>query len=366
MAITPGSRIGLTWVTRGLISGDPEHGENLVTHGLFGGLAEFALSDIEITPITPIDGAADVSRSVRFVVRIRDPNVDLNTGTMLLRYRQEPFPPESVDGWVNVLVGTTFQPGFDGGVSQIGVVDYFAGEQATVEAQPLFGLLPGSTGTLEMSIEDSLANVVTETWTFTVADDARSVNVRDHFYRFRRQGERYGWDALIVAKPTYNFQVDPAITGADLEVDVNESLVADFGDQMSESPFDLDILNNTRQYRLLAKPIEYPRDSADAQADSIHEGTVDVSIATPVFADRKLPDEQHHEVFTDANRREREFRYYTLFILVPPTAENPDWFWAYADNATFAHAFAYGRYGHSDKLYSFMPEAWQMIDGELP
>jgi hypothetical protein len=347
-------------------SGDPDAGEVRGTFGLFGGEPEYAVPAVEITPLAPVHMATDVPRSARFRVRLRDGNLPLEMATLLIRYRQQPYPAESPDGWVDVVTGTTFQPGFDGIASSIELFDYEEGQQATVVVQPLFGLLPGSTGTLEISIEDCDGATITETVSFTVVDDARSVNMRDDFYKFRRQAERYGWEPLVTARQTYDFDVDPEVTGAALTVDVNESLVADFADQLNESPYDLAILNNVRRYRLVAKPIEYPRDSDDAQADQIHDGFVDGSITSPVFTDRKVPGDQHHEDYDDADRVERQFRYYTLFILVPPSAENPDWFWAYADNATFARSFAYGRYGHSSKLYDLMPQAWQVIDGDLP
>jgi hypothetical protein len=325
-----------------------------------------AVAHPDIVPVVPLPNAVGVPRVNAFSLEIQDPDHTLAIGTIDIRYRQQPFPAESVDGWVDVVIGGVFQPGFDGPSSTITLVPFGAGEKALVQIKPDFGLLPGSTGSLEVTAEDSFANSATETWSFDVSDDAASTNLRDVLYRLGRQAQRFGWEDLITARSTYNFDVDPAITGADIEVNVNESLVADIADQISEDLFDIDILNSIHRYRLLAKPIEYARDSADANADTLFDGFVDGAISSPVFVDRKLPGTQTHEVHTDGDRIERQFRYYNLFILIPPTEELPDWVWVYADNTTFARAFAYGRYGHGAKLYSFMPEAWQVIDGDLP
>lgn len=361
--LTPGGRIGIGRATRGLVTGRPDQGEFRITLGFVGSLPVYETPAIEILPITPTPAQTDTSRSTRFIFTVRDGNVALELSTLSVRYRQQPYPAESADGWVQVMNALTFEAGFDGIGSTYHIGPYEDGQRITVSIQPLFGLLPAGTGTIRVTIEDSVGVEYYEEWSFTSADDALSANLRDRFYTFRRQAERYGWEALLIAAQTYNFDPDPNITGGAISVDLNTSLAADFGDQMSESPFGLGVLNNVRRIRLLAKSTEYARDSADPDAMVLFDDYV--SESHPVFADRRIPGAQNHQNFTDEDLLERQFRYYTLFILVPPQDDSADWYWGYADNATFAKAFPYGRYGHQQKLYDMMPESWQLIDGEI-
>lgn len=381
-----GGHLGLSISTAGYAMSTPSQGAAISSRGYVPvPLSDVWMADITITPVQPVDSATEVSRSARWIMQITDPNVCLEMGTLKVMYRQQPYPAQSADGWEIVFLGADraevtaenpagFQAGWANATSDISIEDYSGtGERATIAAQPNFGLLPGSTGTLRVEIWDCDGNIAVETWTFTVAESASTVNLREEIRRLSLAADRYEWDDLLVANSTYTYDVD--FSGGQIEVIVNESLVADIGDQIGQSAYGLDILNYTRRYKLLSKLTEYPRDVTEPDATFptaalLYDGQVDNTDASgfllttsPVFADRRLPEDQFKATYTEGNRTEREWRYYTVFLLVPPTEESPDWRWAYSDPSTFVNAFAYGQYGHAGKLYDLMPEAWKTADG---
>jgi len=379
MAMTAGGQLGLSMATGGYAMSDPAAGAAVATSGYVPvPVPTVWAADITITPVQPLSAAVSVNRAERFVLRIEDPNVALELDTLDIRYHQDPYPAQSSNGWEYVYLGATaaaavglsagFQPGFDNPISGI-VTEVFSGtgERATVTVQPVFGLLPGSTGMIRVWIEDSSAAVTTLTWSFDMLDDALSISRREDMHRLALAAERYGWGTLVSAVSTYIFESSEEHTGGRIAVTVNESLLADVGDQLGNSAYGLDILNYTRRYRLAGKLGEYSIDSdegAGDTADELYDGYVAGSIATPVFADRQVPGDQTSAEYNDADQSERIWRYYTVFILVPPTEQSPDWRWVYGNPDTFSSAFPYGRYGHSDKLYGLVADAWKVIDGD--
>ena len=353
--------IALRLASRGRLATASAAGE--ATAGVYGTAPGSALSFVVIGPAS---GGVDLSRSQRFVFALQDATAALCMETLVVRYRQQPYPLDHADGWVVAYSDEEFPNGFQGTGSEVAVVPSGPGQLAVVSIDPQFGLLPAGTHTVEVSYTDSGGELSTWSWTFTTEDSASSADVRLGLSRLWRTADRYGWGRLLTMAAGYTYETDELYTGSRLTVSLNESLAADLSDQMSDDslPENLGILRTVRRFRLLVKPGEHPRDAYDPDATLLADDNL-AGESLPVMVDRGVPVDEVVTDFEIADRQAGQMLYASVFLLRPIQGQGGmvlDWTWAFTPSLSFASAYPYGRYGHGPKLFSMMPLAMQMAD----
>lgn len=296
---------------------------------------------ITISGQYPAPSAQNASRRPKIAFTLQAGTPFPNTSSVVVRARQTPYGPISPDGWETLVSGGVLQSTLiaDESVLEVDSVD---DTQINASLQLAYAWYPGSTIDIEVTAEEG-TTPYTFTWDFNASPYVSEVEDRTNLLRYTRRAYARGWDALIEAKATRTYS--PGFTGSDLEVTVNESLVADIGDQALSSSAP-DVAANPREYKLLVKNSGYAVDPGDPLAEVLYEGAVSGSIPRPVFPDRTAPGDMTTRTFTDDERTDRQRRYYTLFMLMPPSDEYRDWTWAWAEGVTTAKAYSFGSYGH--------------------
>jgi len=355
----PSSYIPEAVATKGALTGTPGQDAALASSGII--MLDGDVSDapaMSFSDLFPLDGASDAVTRPKITFKIQNvydftPPFKLN-----LRAKQTPFGPVSPDGWETLLIDGAFQPGLDPSESVL-EVDPLDPRVLVAELQLAFAWIPGAAIRLEVDIEDVYGRTLSFFWEFDTNPYISQIDDRGRLTRLTRNAYAWGWPSLIQARALRSYTT--GFSGSDLEVTINESLLADLGDQTQ--PDDLPpVAANPRIYRLLARESGYAVDPYDPLSELIFEGEVSASIPRPVFPDRTHPGECVLRAFINTARTERQRRYFTLFMLLPPSEENGGWVWAWSEGVTTSKAFSFGKYGHGAVMFGEVSSTMQIED----